>query len=169
MPPDTDSVLTARARRAALRPPPVVETCWWIAFEVGGRRHAIRAAQLAAVETAAGLRRLPVSRPPLAGVLLRRGRPLTVLDAHALFGLPPAGLPPAPAVLVLSAQGLESGLLVDRLIGLHPLDASLKPAPLPPPPGAALPADALALGPDEVVLVDAAVLLAHPALIVRDG
>lgn len=98
-------------------------------FQVGGLSWAVEVSRVHQVLEADRLHPLLGVRSPVLGAILARTRPVPVLDARKVLGLPGASLSDLQRVVVLSDDGDLFGLAVERVgrrIELGP--AQLAPA-----------------------------------------
>jgi chemotaxis signal transduction protein len=80
-----------------------------------------------------GHTRVPGAPPHVLGVLNRRGTVLPIVDLRPLLGLASRPLERGARALVVQADGVQVGLLVDRVLGLEAFEtvqplASSRPA-----------------------------------------
>ena len=89
-----------------------------VLFEVAGSTFALRAAELGELRNATELVRVPAGGSLIAGAIAHRQEIVQVIDLRALFALPERG-GAAGFVLVLRPLTLRTGVLCERLLGLH--------------------------------------------------
>jgi chemotaxis signal transduction protein len=84
----------------------------FVLFRLGRRRFVLRLGDVREIVRLTGLEPLPGTRPPLAGVIVLRGRPLPVLDIRAV--------PSADGgdVLVMDVDGDLVGVAVDQVVAV---------------------------------------------------
>ena len=134
-----------------------------VIFQLGEGRYGVAARLVREVQPLAGYTPLPGTPPVVLGLINLRGRLLTALDLRPLLGAP-AGPPRAGAVLlIVSAGGMEVGLLADAVIEIRRAESQLSTA-LSAAEGQAL---AWVRGIDSslTVLLDLAMVLADPQLL----
>ncbi len=68
----------------------------------------------------------PVPRTPpfIRGVINLRGKVIPIVDLRLKFMLPPAEATEQTCIIVVQAQGLEMGLVVDRVSEVLPIEAA---------------------------------------------
>ena len=88
-----------------------------VVVRLGDGRFAVDLAAVAEVGKVPALTRVPGMPGWLAGVANWRGRVLPVLDLRSLLGAPIVGLDGRARLLVLTADGVSAGLLVERVDG----------------------------------------------------
>jgi purine-binding chemotaxis protein CheW len=113
---------------------------------------------------------VPQARPPLLGVLNLRGDVLPLLRLEELLDLPQPACRPDHQVLVLSCDGVDLGVIVDRVREVRPIDPKEISAAMPD----GLPQHRLFkgcwLGPSGAVIVlDASDLIRTAVSIVTEG
>lgn len=97
---------------------------------IGAGRYAVGLSGIAEVVTAPGTTRVPGLPRWLTGVANWRGRVLPVLDLRPLLGEEQNPLPSSSRLVILSADQVEAGLLVDSVLGLlGPVEGSPQPVP----------------------------------------
>lgn len=95
------------------------ETTSWtgLGFRLDGRWFVAPRDDVREVSVMPKLTRVPGARPWLLGVANVRGNLLPVTDLGQLLGLPRAAESRNQRVLVLNAEGLPAGFLVDEVVG----------------------------------------------------
>ena len=78
-----------------------------------------------------GLTPLPCTPAFILGIINVRGRILPVIDVKLLLGLPPLPTREFGKVVILHAEGMEVGLLVDTIIGIRAISTAILHPPLP--------------------------------------
>ena len=97
---------------------------------IGAGRYAVGLSGVAEVVTAPRTTRVPGLPRWLTGVANWRGRVLPVLDLRPLLGAEQSPLPSSARLVILSADQVEAGLLVDSVLGLlGPLEGTPQPVP----------------------------------------
>jgi chemotaxis signal transduction protein len=85
----------------------------FVLFRLGRRRFVLRLGDVREIVRLTGLEPLPGTRPPMAGVIVLRGRPLPVLDIR------PAGSAADDGdVLVMDVDGDLLGVAVDQVVAV---------------------------------------------------
>ena len=113
---DPAAILEARARELALARTAEPEApCVLLPFEAGGQRFAVEVSAVRQVLEAERVHPLLGTRPPVIGAVGARTRPVPVLDARAVLGLPAAGLADLRRVVVVEDEGDLYGLAVERV------------------------------------------------------
>lgn len=163
-------ILRARALTAA-REPESADTMARIQvveFLMAYERYAVETRWVREVVALRDLTPLPGAPGFVAGLVNVRGRIVSVVDLKVFFDLPAKGLPDLNRVLVVSNDAIEFGLLVDAVSGVtHVRLDELQPA-LPTQTG--LREEYLrGLTPERLAVLDAARILADPAIIVRQA
>lgn len=110
-----------------------------VVVRLGPGRFAVDLAGVAEVGRVPALTRVPRVPAWLAGVANWRGRVLPVLDLRALLGAQPQALGAGARLVVLAAEGVTVGLVVDLVEGTETLLREPDPSP------STLPASAAAL------------------------
>jgi chemotaxis signal transduction protein len=101
-----------------------------VVVRIGAGRYAVGLAGVAEVVTAPRTTRVPGLPRWLTGVANWRGRVLPVLDLRPLLGAEPSPLPSSARLVILSADQVEAGLIVDSVLGLlGPVEGSPQPVP----------------------------------------
>jgi purine-binding chemotaxis protein CheW len=138
-----------------------------VIFRLGAGRYGVSAPLVREVQALAGYTPLPGTPPFVLGLINLRGRLLAALDIRPLLGS--AASPPSPgaALLIVSASGIEVGLLVDEVIEVSRSATQLAPA-LSSVEGQML-AWVRGVDPHLTVLIDLALLLADTRLIANDA
>jgi purine-binding chemotaxis protein CheW len=113
-------ILETRARALARRPADVVHTGTIdvVEFRIAGERYAIESRQVFAVLALTDLVPLPGATTPVAGVMIWRGKLLTILDVRAALGLSTTALNDLKTVIVVGDSDASAGILVDVLEGI---------------------------------------------------
>lgn len=137
-----------------------------VIFRLGAGRYGVSARLVREVLPLTGYTPLPGTPPFVLGLINLRGRLLAALDIRPLLGT--VAQPPGPnaALLIVAAGGIEVGLLADEVSEIRPCDLHLSPAL----PSAEGQIAAWVRGVDSrlTVLIDLALLLADPHLLVGD-
>jgi purine-binding chemotaxis protein CheW len=88
-------------------------------FQIGDGRYGVSAQLVREVQPLAGYTPLPGTPPFVFGLINLRGRLLAALDIRPLLGSPVASPRPGAALLIVSAGGMEVGLLADEVIEIR--------------------------------------------------
>ena len=129
-----------RARAAELARVPLPETapedCVEILeFSLAQECYALELRFVEEVYLLKDLTPLPCTPDFVLGIVAARGRILSVVDLKRLFGLPHAGLTDLNKIMVLrdpgAPDGMEFGVLADRILGVRVLPVADIQAPLP--------------------------------------
>lgn len=164
-------VLRARARLLA-RPVrgEVTSAGNWdvLEFKLSKERYAIEQSMVREVVPLRDLTPLPCTPPFVSGIVSIRGHIVAVIDIKTLFDLPASGIADLHVVIVLKDEDADVGILADVVVGMR----SVRPSDCQP----SLPAltgtrarYVKGVTDDHVVILDAAAILADPALVVNDG
>lgn len=100
-------------------------------FRLGGETYACISSSIREVYPLKGLTPLPCTPPFILGMINVRGRILPVIDVKPLLGL---SSPPAREfgkVVILHAEEMEVGLLVDTIVGVRVIPTSILHPPFP--------------------------------------
>ncbi|MHB1941428.1 MAG: chemotaxis protein CheW [Acidiferrobacteraceae bacterium] len=110
---------------------------------------------------------LPCTPAFVLGIINVRGRILTVIDIKKFFDLPEKGLADLNKVIIVAGQGLEFGVLADKVIGVRTILRDAIQSTLPTVTGSR---DHYLMGvtPERMVILDMARLLSDGRLIVRE-
>jgi purine-binding chemotaxis protein CheW len=101
-----------------------------VVVRFGGSRYAVDMASVAEVVPVPVTSRVPACPRWLRGVVNWRGRVLAVVDPRSLLGAETIPLPSSSRLLVLSADGVEVGMVVEAVAGLLEAgDSDPEPAP----------------------------------------
>jgi chemotaxis signal transduction protein len=136
-----------------------------VLVRIADDRYAVPLDAITQVQPVPGVTRVPGAPPWLVGVANCRGRVLAIADSRLLMGGRPHPLGSSARLLVVAAEGVEVGLLVDAVLGLLALQGPsvAVPGTIAPQAAALLAGVALADGPVAVVDVEAVVGLRHGA------
>lgn len=130
-------ILRARARELARKPPPEAmpgASMEILEFSLAHERYAV---ELKFVHEAYVLRELtplPCTPDFVLGIVVARGRILSVIDLKRFFGLPDKGLTDLNKIVVLrdaTTGGMEFGVLADQVLGVCELPIVDIQPPLP--------------------------------------
>jgi len=86
----------------------------YVLFRLGERRFVTKLDEVREIVRLSGLEPLPGMRPPLAGIVVLRGRPLPVLDVRAADVVGTDG----GDVLVMDVDGDAVGVAVDQVLAV---------------------------------------------------
>jgi purine-binding chemotaxis protein CheW len=127
-------ILHARARALAREPIPEAEPSAHIEileFALAGERYAVDLGFVHEVYVLKELTPVPCAPDFVLGIVVARGRILSVIDLKKFFGLPDKGLTDLNKIVVLRNETMEFGLLADQIIGVHELPLAAIQPPLP--------------------------------------
>jgi purine-binding chemotaxis protein CheW len=127
-------ILHARARALAREPIPEAEPSAHIEileFALAGERYAVDLGFVHEVYVLKELTPVPCAPDFVIGIVVARGRILSVIDLKKFFGLPDKGLTDLNKIVVLRNETMEFGLLADQIIGVHELPLAAIQPPLP--------------------------------------
>jgi purine-binding chemotaxis protein CheW len=127
-------ILHARARALAREPIPEAKPGAHIEileFALAGERYAIDLGFVHEVYVLKELTPVPCAPDFVLGIVVARGRILSVIDLKKFFGLPDKGLTDLNKIVVLRNETMEFGLLADQIIGVHELPLAAIQPPLP--------------------------------------
>lgn len=166
----TRKILAERARKLA-REPEAAKSCGTevevIEFVLANEHYAVESRFVREVSPLSELVALPGTPIHVRGIVHLRGHILAVIDLKRLFELPAKGLTKLARVVVLQSSEMEFGVLADELVGTRWLTiAELQPA-LPTLTGVRA-EYLLGLGPERLVVLDAARLLADQRIVVNN-
>jgi purine-binding chemotaxis protein CheW len=99
-----------------------------VIFQIGDGRYGVSAQLVREVQPLAGYTPLPGTPPFVFGLINLRGRLLAALDIRPLLGVAAASPRPGAALLIVSAGGIEVGLLADEVIEIRRCATRLSPA-----------------------------------------
>jgi purine-binding chemotaxis protein CheW len=138
-----------------------------VAFVVGGENYGIETAQLRAVYAAREITPLPCAPAWVSGILNVRGRILTVVSLRHMMGIPSTDSD-THSVLILRGEATDGSgdmaLLVDVIDGVRVLKAKQ----IEPPHTLGGARYVRGVTTERLALLDAALILADPDLIVQD-
>jgi purine-binding chemotaxis protein CheW len=115
---------------AALVPTAAPEGDEAVVVRLGDSRFAARLEAVAEVGRVPSVTRIPGAPPWLAGVANWRGRLLPVLDLRSLLGAEAGPLGGSARLVVLTADGVSAGIVVDAVDGTGALDAAIEDFPV---------------------------------------
>lgn len=116
MSPSGRTLMEERARELARpREAPLAAGVVLLPFQAGGFTWAVEVSQIHQVLEADRVHPLLGARQPVIGAILARTRPVPVLDARNVLGLPGASLADLTRVVVLMDEGDLFGLAVERV------------------------------------------------------
>lgn len=90
-----------------------------VAFELGGQTFALEAITVREAVLPRDLTRLPGLASHVRGVVNVRSRVVPALDLRPLLQLPPATATAEEKLLIVTHEGADFGIFVDRLLGLR--------------------------------------------------
>jgi len=117
-----EQVLHARAVALARKPVerPAADTLIeLLEFRLARERYAVETRHVREVHPLRSLTPLPCAPAFVRGIVNVRGRIAAVLDIKKFFELPEAGLTDLHRVVLIQGNGMEVGLLVDAIVGVH--------------------------------------------------
>jgi purine-binding chemotaxis protein CheW len=135
-------------------------------FQLGDGRYGVSARLVREVQPLAGYTPLPCTPPFVLGLINLRGRLLAGLDIRPLLGSPVDTPCPGAALLIISAGGMEVGLLADEVVEIRSCATQLSPA-LSSAEGQVV-TWVRGIDGGRTVLLDIALLLADPRLVVNN-
>ena len=135
-----------------------------VIFQLGEARYGVAARLVREVQPLAGYTPLPGTPPFVLGLINLRGRLLTALDLRPLLGVPASPPRAGATLLIVSAGGMELGLLADAVLEIRRAESQLSTA-LSAAEGQA-PAWVRGIDSRLTLLLDLAGLLADPRLLV---
>ncbi len=101
-----------------------------VVVRFGRSRYGVAMSDVAEVVSVPRITRVPGTPEWLTGVVNWRGRVLAVLDLRSVIGHDQSPLPSSARVVVISADGIEAGLIVEAVSGLLSADAGpVEPVP----------------------------------------
>jgi purine-binding chemotaxis protein CheW len=100
-----------------------------VVVRLGAGRFAVALASVAEVGRVPAVTRVPGMPGWVGGVANWRGRVLPILDLRSLLGADETTLGPGARLLVLAAEGVTVGLLVEAVEGTAVVAASAEPFP----------------------------------------
>jgi len=95
-----------------------------LVFELGGRRFAVPLAGVREVFNLGPLTPVPTAPPAVAGVTSLRGQVLLVVDLALLLDMGLHRLRLGDPAVLIEAEGVRVGMLVDRVVGLTQTSAA---------------------------------------------
>jgi purine-binding chemotaxis protein CheW len=138
-----------------------------VIFRLGAGRYGVAAGLVREVQPLVGYTPLPGTPPFMLGLINLRGRLLAALDIRPLLGSSASPPSSGAALLIVSASGIEVGLLADEVIEVRRGATQLSPA-LSSAEGQMV-AWVRGVDPHLTLLLDLALLLADPRLIVNEA
>ena len=165
----TERILRERAERLARRPqePARNDELEVVAFQLAQEPYAVETRFVREVVALKDLAPVPCTPPFVLGVINVRGEILPVFDLKRLFGMPARGLTNATRAVILRDGANEFGIVADAVLGVRPLRA----ADIGPPPATLTGIHAgflRGVTPEGLVVIDAAGVLKHPAMVVNE-
>jgi purine-binding chemotaxis protein CheW len=98
-----------------------------VIFQIGDGRYGVSARLVREVQPLTDYTPLPSTPLFVLGLINLRGRLLAALDIRPLLGVPVASPRPGAALLIVSAGGIEVGLLADEVIEVRRCATRLSP------------------------------------------
>lgn len=93
-------------------------------FVLSGERYAIESGYIREVQALRSYTAVPCTPPYVLGIINVRGRIISVIDMGKFFGLSRIGLTDLNKVIILSAPGMEFGILADETTGVRMVPVS---------------------------------------------
>lgn len=136
-------------------------------FQLAYQEYAIEMRYVKEVILTGEITPVPGAPPFISGICAVRGRIISLVDLRALFSLPEKGLTDLNRVIVITDGRLTFGILADNISGLGSIPSHLI---ITPDPGNVISWRRYLKGyvSDSLIMLDAAALLADPALVVED-
>jgi purine-binding chemotaxis protein CheW len=163
-------VLRARANALAAEPKEAQgggEFIEVVAFLLAQESYAIESSFVREVYPLKELTSLPGTPPFVLGVTSVRGQTLSVIDFKKFFDLPEKGLTDLNKLIIVSADGMEFGILADAILGVRSVPLAEIQPPLPSLTG--IRADYLkGVTEDRLVVLDAAKVLSDKRIVVQE-
>ncbi|MDH3688215.1 MAG: chemotaxis protein CheW [Gammaproteobacteria bacterium] len=105
-------------------PKGVEEDATWrgLGFEVANTRLVLPLTQVGELVACGHVTPVPLTNSWIRGIANVRGRLFTVVDLSAFLGKPALQLTQSRRVIVINAEGFQSALLVDNVLGLKHFD-----------------------------------------------
>lgn len=126
-PREKKKILKARARTLAREPEPeeAAEEYLEVAeFLLAYETYAIETAYIREVYPLKELTPLPCTPPFVLGIINVRGQILSVIDIKKFFDLPEKGLADLNMVIILHGDGMEFGIMADKILGVKSIPLS---------------------------------------------
>ena len=169
-PADPAAILQARAVALAGRAATVADggpALEVVEFQLGGEHYAVESRFVREVCPVREITPLPGTPMFVVGIVNVRGQVLTVIDLRLVLQMGARGISDLNQVVILRDAGREVGILADEIIGVRRLrEVDLQPA------GPALAGGAAGrvrgLGPERLVVLDAAAVLKDAGLVVNE-
>lgn len=166
---DHEAVLRARARLLARAPAPpeTDETALVAEFSLGDHRYAVEATFVHEIRHLDNLTAVPCTPDFVAGVVNVRGTLYSLLDLRKFLGTAEHGVTDLTEILLISAAGLDVGILAHEIIGLTEIKVGDVKPPLPTDPNAGR-AFVRGITPSLTVFLDVEKLFADPEMVVHE-
>lgn len=167
--PAIDAILVRRARDLARAPEEGEEFqgISVITFSVGDHRYGIETAFVREVVSLQSLTAVPCTPEFVAGIVNIRGQLLSLVDLARFLDVPVKGVSDLTQILVVSAAGIEAGLLAHEVLGMRLIPESEVRAPLPNDENVAR-EFVFGVTPDLTVLLNVGKIFADPRLLVHE-
>ncbi len=163
-------VLRARARTLGAEPEKARgadEVLEVVAFLLAAETYAIESGFVREVYPLKELTPLPGTPPFVLGITSVRGQTLSVIDFKRFFGLPEKGLTDLNKLIIVSAGGMEFGVLADAILGVRSVPLAALQPPLPALTG--IGADYLrGVTEERLVVLDAAKVISDSRILVQE-
>jgi len=143
------------------------ETIGAVEFRLAGEKYAIASEYVREVLPLKGVATIPCTPPWVLGVINVRGQILSVIDLRVLFELPREAATRTARIIVLRADEMELGIVADAVTGARTIAIDRVQAGLPTLTGIRA-AYLSGVAGEDLVLLDAAKLLADKALLVNE-
>ena len=138
-----------------------------IEFVLADEHHALETRRVREVVPLKDFTPLPCTPPFIRGIINVRGQILTVIDLKRFFELPETGIADLHRVIILSADGMELGLVTDAVLQVRAIPADRIQASLPTLTGWRA-AYLKGVTDERLAILDADRILADPRLIVEE-
>jgi purine-binding chemotaxis protein CheW len=162
-------ILEERAKKIAAPEAGAIETgiVEVLRFQITYQEYAIEMRCVREVILTGEITPVPGAPPFISGICAARGQIISLVDLRVLLSLPEKGLTDLNRVIVITDGHITFGILADTITGLGSIPSSLIRMP---DPGMAPPWKQYLKGyvSNSLIVLDAAAILADPALIVED-
>jgi purine-binding chemotaxis protein CheW len=163
-------ILAERAKKIAAPDAGAIEAGFVevLRFQLAYREYALEMRYVREVILTGEITPVPGAPPFISGICAARGQIISLVDLRVLFSLPEKGLTDLNRVIVITDGHITFGILADNITGMGTIPSYLI---LMPDTGMALSWKKYLKGyvSNSLIVLDAAVILADPALVVEDG
>jgi purine-binding chemotaxis protein CheW len=163
-------ILTERAKKIAVPQADSIEAgiVEVLRFQLAYQEYALEMRYVREVILTGEITPVPGAPPFISGICAARGQIISLVDLRVLFSLPEKGLTDLNRVIVMTDGHITFGILADNITGIGIIPASLI---LMPEPGVTPSWKQYLKGyvGSALIVLDAAAILADPALVVEDG